>query len=61
MVEFLQTKTILGLVMSHVVELQYCATQEQTANIFTKPFGPYKFVKFKDELGVVSHLTIRGG
>lgn len=26
-----------------------------------EPFDPDKFVKFRDKLGVVSHMTIKGG
>jgi hypothetical protein len=52
---------IRQLVEDDEVELQYCTTQEQTADIFTKPLGPDKFVKFRDKLGVFSRMTIKGG
>jgi hypothetical protein len=42
------------------IELQYCTTQEYTAEIF-KLLNLDKFVKFRDKLGVVSHMTIKGG
>ena len=36
-----------------VVKLQYAATDEQVANVLTKPLSMVKFVYFKDKLGVV--------
>jgi hypothetical protein len=43
------------------ITLQYCPTEDQTANILTKSLGPEKYVKFHDKLGVVSILTMKGG
>jgi hypothetical protein len=30
-------------------------------DIFTKPLGPYQFLKFRDKLGVICSVTIKGG
>jgi hypothetical protein len=49
------------LVEDKTIELQYCPTRDQTADIFTKSLGPEKHVKFRKKLGVVSILTIKGG
>ena len=37
------------------------STEDQTADILTKALGCEKYVKFRDKLGVVSRLTIKGG
>jgi hypothetical protein len=52
---------IIQIVEDDEVELQYCTTQEQTVDIFTKPLGPNKFVKFRNKLGVLSKMTIKRG
>jgi hypothetical protein len=52
---------IRQLVEDGSIELQYCPTEDQTADILTKSLGPEKYVKFRDKLGVVSRLTIKGG
>jgi hypothetical protein len=52
---------IRQLVEDGTIELQYCPTEDQTADIFTKSLGPEKHVKFRKKLGVVSRLTIKGG
>eukprot|EP00253_Pinus_taeda_P035347 PITA_35347 len=49
------------LVEDGSVQLRYVPTTEQPANIFTKPLGPDKFVKFKGSIGVVNRLSIKGG
>ena len=35
------------------VKLQYVATDEQVANVLTKPLSKMKFEYFRDKLGVV--------
>jgi hypothetical protein len=52
---------IKQLVEDGSTELQYCLTEDQTADILTKALGPEKYVKFRDKIGVVSRLTIREG
>eukprot|EP00253_Pinus_taeda_P009952 PITA_09952 len=52
---------IRQLVEDGSVQLRYVPTTEQPANIFTKPLGPNKFVKFRGSIGVVNRLSIKGG
>ena len=52
---------ICQLVEDGSVQLRYVPTTEQPADIFTKPLGPYKFVKIKGSIGVVNRLSIKGG
>jgi hypothetical protein len=52
---------IRQLVEDGSIKLQYCPTEDQTADILTKSLGLEKYVKFWDKLGVVSRLTIKGG
>ena len=52
---------IRKLVEDGSIELQYCPTEDQTADILIKALGHEKYVKFWDKLGVVSRLTIKGG
>jgi hypothetical protein len=52
---------IKQLVEYGTIELQYCPTEDQTTDIFTKSLGPKKNVKFRKKLGAVSRLTIKGG
>jgi hypothetical protein len=49
------------LVEDGTIELQYCPTEDQTANISTKSLGPKKHVKFRKKLGIVNRSTIKGG
>eukprot|EP00253_Pinus_taeda_P002224 PITA_02224 len=49
------------LVEDGSVQLRYVPTTEQPAEIFTKPLGPDKFVKFRGSIGVVNRLSIKGG
>ena len=42
------------------IELIYCSTEDQAADIFTKPLNKDKFVKFQDKLGVTK-INIKGG
>eukprot|EP00253_Pinus_taeda_P031672 PITA_31672 len=52
---------IRQLVEDESVQLRYVPTTEQPADIFTKPLGPDKFVKFRGSIGVVNRLSIKGG
>eukprot|EP00253_Pinus_taeda_P032435 PITA_32435 len=52
---------IRQLVEDGSVQLRYVPTTEQPADIFTKPLGPDKFVKFRGYIGVVNRLSIKGG
>ena len=49
------------LVEDGSIQLRYVPTMEQPADIFTKPLGPDKFVKFRGSIGVVNRLSIKGG
>ena len=40
-----------------VVKLQHISTDEQIANILTKPLVKGKFVYFRDKLGVVENTS----
>eukprot|EP00253_Pinus_taeda_P022050 PITA_22050 len=52
---------IRQLVEDGSIQLRYVPTTEQPADIFTKPLGPDKFVKFRGSIGVVNRLSIKGG
>eukprot|EP00253_Pinus_taeda_P027730 PITA_27730 len=52
---------IRQLVEDGSIQLRYVPTTEQPADIFTKPLGPDKFVKFRGFIGVVNRLGIKGG
>jgi hypothetical protein len=52
---------IRQLVEDGFIKLQYSPIEDQTTNIFIKSLGPDKDVKFRDKLGVVSRLTVKGG
>eukprot|EP00253_Pinus_taeda_P027844 PITA_27844 len=52
---------IRQLVEDRSVQLRYVPTKEKPADIFTKPLGPDKFVKFRGSIGVVNRLSIKGG
>ena len=52
---------IRQLVEDGSIKLLYVPTSEQPADIFTKPLGPDKFVKFRGSIGVVNRLSIMGG
>ena len=41
-----------------MVQLQHISTNEQIANILTKPLSKKKFVYFKDKLGVVENFSL---
>ena len=44
---------IRDMVEKEAVKLQYIATDEQVADVLTKPLSKVKFVYFRDKLGVV--------
>jgi hypothetical protein len=45
-------------VQKGAVQLQYIPTDEQLADIFTKPLAKGKFVPFHDKLGVVENTFL---
>jgi hypothetical protein len=47
---------IWDMVQRGVVELQYISTDEQIADILTKPLSRVKYEYFKDKLGVFSNV-----
>jgi hypothetical protein len=47
---------IWDIVERRVVELQYISTDEQIANILTKPLLRMKYEYFRDKLGVLSNV-----
>ncbi|XP_038713373.1 secreted RxLR effector protein 161-like [Tripterygium wilfordii] len=47
-----------GLVKEKVIELEHCQSQEQVADIFTKPLKFDLFVKLLGQLGVCSKINI---
>ena len=44
---------IRDMVQREVVKLQYVATEEQIANVLTKPLARLKFEYFREKLGVL--------
>jgi hypothetical protein len=50
---------IWDMVERRVVELQYISTDEQIANILTKPLSRVKYEYFRDKLGVLSNVHPR--
>ena len=49
-------------VASNEVAVQYCPTNDMTADIMTKGLGTVKYRKFRDGLGVFDvNRVIRGG
>jgi hypothetical protein len=52
---------IIQRVQKGAIQLQYIPTEEQLADIFTKPLVKGKFVFFRDKLGVVeNNSSLRG-
>jgi hypothetical protein len=45
-------------VQKGAVQIQYIPTEEQLANIFTKPLVKGKFVFFRDKIGVVENTFL---
>jgi hypothetical protein len=43
------------------VEVKYMKTQDQVANIFTKPLKYDVFIKMRDILGVMKKSSLKGG
>ena len=52
---------IRDIVQKGVVKLQYISTDEQVADIFTKPLARVKFAYFRERLGVVENPFIDKG
>ena len=46
------------MVQRRVVELRYVSTNEQIADVLTKPLGRGKFVYFRDKLEVVENVSL---
>lgn len=51
---------IRKLIHDHVLEVQYCPTDDQVADIFTKALTEAKFTKLRYMLGVQEVVT-KGG
>jgi hypothetical protein len=47
---------IKELVDKGSIKMSYCGTDDQLADIFTKPIPSDKFIRFRDMLGVVNFL-----
>ena len=52
---------IRDIVQKGVVKLQYTSTDEQVADIFTKPLARVKFAYFRERLGVVENPFLEKG
>ena len=46
-------KLLFDMVQRGAVKLQYVATEEQIANVLTKPLARVKFKYFREKLGVL--------
>ena len=51
---------IRELVEDKNIELKFCKTGDQVADIFTKPVSREKFLYFRDKLGVLNLSELRG-
>ena len=51
---------IRELVEHGEIKMEFCKTEEQLADIFTKPIATEKFIKFRDMLGVQDFSRLRG-
>jgi hypothetical protein len=49
---------IRDLVQKGAIKLQYIRTEEQIADILTKPLSFGKFVQFRDKLGVTENVSL---
>jgi hypothetical protein len=49
---------IRDVVQRGAVKLQYIRTDEQVADILTKPLSRLKFVYFRDKLGLVENVSL---
>ena len=45
---------VRDLVRNNIIKLQYCPTENMTADILTKPLDKVKFEKFRNMLGLIS-------
>jgi hypothetical protein len=43
---------ITSLIIKDIIKPQFCPSEDQTSDIFTKPLGRIKFTKFRHELGL---------
>ena len=50
---------IRDMVQKGAVKLQYISTDEQIADILTKPLSKVKFEYFRDKLGVIENVSPR--
>ena len=46
------------MVQKGAIHLQYISTEEQIADIFTKPLLAVKFVYFRDKLGMAENASL---
>jgi hypothetical protein len=46
------------MVQKGAVKLQYISTDENIADILTKPLSKVKFVYFRDNLGVMQNVSL---
>ena len=51
---------IRELVEHGEIKMEFCKTEEQLTDIFTKPIATEKFIKFRDMLGVQDFSRLRG-
>ena len=51
---------IRDMVQRGVVRLDHIATDEQVADILTKPLGKVKFLTFREKLGIVERPYFEG-
>lgn len=51
---------IRELVERGEIKMEFCKTEEQLADIFTKPIATEKFIEFRDMLGVQDFSRLRG-
>ena len=49
---------IRDMVQRHTIKLQYIRTDEQIADILTKPLSLGKFVYFRDKLGMAENVSL---
>lgn len=56
----LQMHFVQKLLQDHVLEVLYCSTYDQVANIFTKTLTEAKFTKLRSMLGV-QEVVLKGG
>jgi len=53
-IKYVYTKyhSVKTLIENNIIKPKYCAFEDQTSYIFTKPLGKINFTKLKDELGI---------